>query len=134
MVDCVFPILKRGIGVAKVTVYLKNPVIDEIKGLVEEDIQAGAHPEEVSFSSKTSMLLELGLRVYNLRRSEHAGSGRDEFDKLMITSILEAKYLSQFMTKTLSEMNSIDVAAVKERVKRNINNDIEQFFPDVDQE
>jgi len=27
---------------AKVTVYLKNAVIDEIKGLVEEDIQAGA--------------------------------------------------------------------------------------------
>lgn len=119
---------------AKVTVYLKNAVIDEIKGLVEEDVQAGAHPEEVSFSSKTSMLLELGLRVYNLRRSEHAGSGRDEFDKLMIMGILEAKYLSQFMTKTLSEMNSIDVAAVKDKVKRNIQNDIEQFFPDVDAE
>ena len=119
---------------AKVTVYLKNAVIDEIKGLVEEDIQAGAHPEEVSFSSKTSMLLELGLRVYNLRRSEHAGNGRDEFEKLMITGVLEAKYLSQFMAKTLSEMNGVDVSAIKEKVKRTIQNDIEPFFPDLSDE
>ena len=119
---------------AKVTVYLKNAVIDEIKGLVEEDIQAGAHPDEVSFSSKTSMLLELGLRVYNLRRSEHAGSGHDEFDRMLLSGVLEAKYLTQFLTKTLGEANGIDVAAIKEKVKGPIKNDMEQFFPSTDDE
>ncbi|EHI50016.1 relaxosome protein TraM, partial [Aeromonas salmonicida] len=78
-----------------------NAVIDEIKGLVEEDIQAGAHPDEVSFSSKTSMLLELGLRVYNLRRSEHAGSGHDEFDRMLLSGVLEAKYLTQFFNQNV---------------------------------
>ena len=50
----------------------------------------------------------------------------------MITGVLEAKYLSQFMAKTLSEMNGVDVAAIKEKVKKNYSkNDIEPFFPDV---
>jgi cell division protein FtsX len=117
----------------KVTVYLKNTVIDEIKSLVEEDIQAGAHPEEVSFSSKTSMLLELGLRVYNLRRSEHVSGGRDDFEKLLITAALEAKYLTQHLTKTISELHGVDVSAVKEKVKKTIEADIEPFFPNIEE-
>lgn len=114
----------------KVNVYLKTPMINEIKSLVEEDVQAGANPAEVSFSSKASMLLELGLRVYNLRRSEHSSNGRDEFDRVLMEAVLESKYYTQFVTKTLAELKGgVDTTAVKEKVKRNVNEDMEPFFP-----
>lgn len=118
----------------KVTVYLKNPVIDEIKGLVEDDIQAGAHPEEVSFSSKTSMLLELGLRVYKIRQSEQVVSGRDDFDRVMMDAALEAKYLTQNLMRIIGEKNGINLPDLKSRVKRSIRHDMEPFFPEVNDE
>ncbi|ARW85440.1 conjugal transfer relaxosome DNA-binding protein TraM [Aeromonas salmonicida] len=118
----------------KVTVYLKNTVIDEIKGLVEEDIQAGAHPEEVSFSSKTSMLLELGLRVYNLRRSEHAGNGRDEFDRLLLHSSLESMFLSQHLAAKLVNMEKIEKDALRMSIDRKVAEKMEPFFPATDDE
>lgn len=116
----------------KVNVYMKTSMTDEIRALVEEDIQAGANPSEVSFSGKACMLLELGLRVYNLRRSEHAGSSHDEFDRVIMSGVLEAKYLTQFLTKTLSEKNGINVAEIKEKVKGKIKKDMDQFFPSND--
>lgn len=118
----------------RVQIYLKHNCIEEIHGLVEEDIQAGANPAEVSFSSKACMLLELGLRVYNLRRSEQAGSGHDEFDRMLLAAALEAKYLTQNLTRIVGEANGIDVAALKERVKGTIKSDMEHFFPSTDDE
>lgn len=118
----------------KVQVYLKHGVIDEIKGLVAEDVEAGANPAEVSFSSKAAMLLELGLRVHNLRRSERVGSGHDDYDRVLMSAALEAKYLTQFLAKTLAEMNNSDITATKERVKANVQEDMEPFFQEVDDE
>lgn len=118
----------------KVNVYMKTAMTEEIRALVEEDIQAGANPSEVSFSSKACMLLELGLRVYNLRRSEHAGSSHDEFDRMLMSGVLEAKYLTQFLTKTLGEKNGINVAEIKEKVKGTIKKDMEKFFPSTDED
>lgn len=112
----------------KVNVYMKTAMTDEIRVLVEEDIQAGANPAEVSFSSKACMLLELGLRVYKLQRSENATGGHDDFDKVMMAGVLEAKYLTQFLTKTLGQMNNIDVEEVKGKVKALIKHDMEPFF------
>lgn len=118
----------------KVNVYMKTAMTEEIRALVEEDIQAGANASEVSFSSKACMLLELGLRVYRLQRSEKAGSGHDEFDRMLMSSALEACYLAQFLTKTLGESNGINVAEIREKVKSTIKKDMEQFFPSTDDE
>lgn len=112
----------------KVQVYLKHAVIDEIKSLVAEDIQAGAHPEEVSFSSKAATLLELGLRVHNLRRSEHAGAGRDDYDKALFQNSLESKILCQFIMKSIAEKDGVDVKTIREKVDRAIEKGLEPFF------
>ena len=104
----------------RVQVYLKHNCIDEIHELVEEDIQAGANPAEVSFSSKACMLLELGLRVYNLRRSEHAGSGHDDFDRVLLQTCLESMFLSQHLTAKLGNMEKGEKELLRVSIDRKV--------------
>ena len=61
------------------------------------------------------MLLELGLGFITFVALNMPVTGVTNLKKLMITGVLEAKYLSQFMAKTLSEMNGVDVAAIKRK-------------------
>ena len=115
----------------RVKVYLKHNCIDEIHGLVEEDIQAGANPAEVSFSSKACMLLELGLRVYNLRKSERVGGGHDDFDRLLLQSSLESMFLSQHL---VAKLGNIDKESLRASIDRKVAEKMEPFFPVTDDE
>lgn len=108
--------------------------MEEIKKLVDDEINAGANPTEVSFSSKACMLLELGLRVYKIRQSEQVGSGRDEFDQIMFESVLETMYLAQHLTKTIAGMNNTGTAEIKATVKGLVKNKAAKFFPEMDGE
>ena len=49
---------------AKIQVYASDEVTEKIKSIVERRKTEGAKEKDVSFSSVSSMLLELGLRVY----------------------------------------------------------------------
>lgn len=118
----------------RLVTYVKNNVIEEISKLVEDDINAGANPAEVSISSKSGMLLELGLRVYKIRQSEQVGSGRDEFDQIMFESVLETMYLAQHLTKTIAGMNNTGTAEIKATVKGLVKNKAAKFFPEMDGE
>lgn len=118
----------------RVQVYLKHNCIEEIHGLVEEDIQAGANPAEVSFSSKACMLLELGLRVYNLRRSEHTSTGHDDFDRLLLQSCLESMFLSQHLTAKFGNMDKAEKESLRASIDRKVAEKMEPFFPVTDDE
>ena len=83
---------------------------------------------KVNVYMKTSMTDEIRALV------EHAGSSHDEFDRMLMSGVLEAKYLTQFLTKTLGEKNGINVAEIKEKVKGTIKKDMEQFFPSTDED
>ncbi|MCX6210847.1 MAG: relaxosome protein TraM, partial [Bacteroidetes bacterium] len=124
----------RSYNMPRVQVYLKHNCIDEIHELVEEDIQAGANPAEVSFSSKACMLLELGLRVYNLRRSEHAGSGHDDFDRVLLQTCLESMFLSQHLTAKLGNMKKKKKELLRVSIDRKVAEKMEPFFPATDDE
>lgn len=116
----------------KVNVYMKNNMVEEIKKLVDDEIESGANPTEISFSSKACMLLELGLRVYKIRQSEQVDSGYDEFDRVMMDSVLEAKYLTQNLMRIIGEKNGINLPDLKARVKNSIRHDMEPFFHEED--
>ena len=45
-------------------------------------------------------------------------------------AVLESKYYTQFVTRTLAELKGgVDTSAVKEKVKNNVSEDMEPFFP-----
>ncbi len=49
---------------AKVQAYVSDEVADKINAIVEKRRVEGAKDKDISFSSISTMLLELGLRVY----------------------------------------------------------------------
>lgn len=55
----------------KIQTYVNNNVYEQITDLVTIRKQEGI--EEASLSNVSSMLLELGLRVYMIQQEKHAG-------------------------------------------------------------
>ncbi|HAX6986523.1 TPA: conjugal transfer protein TraM, partial [Escherichia coli] len=50
---------------ARVNLYISNEVHEKINMIVEKRRQEGARDKDISLSGTASMLLELGLRVYD---------------------------------------------------------------------
>ena len=50
---------------ARVNLYISNEVHEKINMIVEKCRQEGARGKDISLSGTASMLLELGLRVYD---------------------------------------------------------------------
>ena len=69
---------------AKVQAYVSDEIVYKINKIVERRRAEGAKSTDVSFSSISTMLLELGLRVYEtqMERKESAFN-QTEFNKLL---------------------------------------------------
>ncbi|EHN95328.1 hypothetical protein ESOG_04592 [Escherichia coli E101] len=54
----------------RIQTFVSNQVREEIESLVTERRQEGATENDATVSSVTSMLIELGLRVYRIQREK----------------------------------------------------------------
>ncbi len=70
---------------AKVQAYVSDEIVYKINKIVERSIAEGAKSTDVSFSSISTMLLELGLRVHEaqMERKESAFN-QAEFNKVLL--------------------------------------------------
>ncbi|EEC3528838.1 relaxosome protein TraM, partial [Salmonella enterica] len=77
---------------AKVNVYVSNDVYEKITSIVEKRRQEGAREKDISFSGTASMLLELGLRVYEaqMERKESAFN-QMEFNRVLLENVLKTQ-------------------------------------------
>lgn len=58
----------------RIQTFVSNQVREEIESLVTERRQEGATEHDATVSSVTSMLIELGLRVYRIQREKKEGA------------------------------------------------------------
>ncbi len=77
---------------AKVNLYISNDAYEKINAIIEKRRQEGAREKDVSFSATASMLLELGLRVYEaqMERKESAFN-QAEFNKLLLECVVKTQ-------------------------------------------
>ena len=122
--------------VAKIQVYASDDVADKITAIVEKRRQEGAKDKDVSFSSVTTMLIELGLRVYEAQmQNKEPGFNQALFNKTLLENVLK----SQMATSKLLGMVSLSphlegnekfifkdmVTTIREDVEQMVSN----FFP-----
>ncbi|EAB8703066.1 conjugal transfer protein TraM, partial [Salmonella enterica subsp. enterica] len=70
----------------KIQTYVNNNVYEQITDLVTVRKQEGI--EEASLSNVSSMLLELGLRVYMIQQEKKEGGfNQMEYNKLMLENV-----------------------------------------------
>lgn len=126
---------------ARVQAYPGDEVVDKINAIVEKRRAEGAKEKDISFSSVATMLLELGLRVYEAQMErKESGFNQTEFNKVLLENVMKTQFtISKVLAiDSLSpHINGDDRFDFKSMVM-NIRDDarevVERFFPSQDEE
>ncbi|GCU66921.1 conjugal transfer protein TraM [Escherichia coli] len=126
---------------AKVQAYVSDEIVYKINKIVERRRAEGAKSTDVSFSSISTMLLELGLRVYEaqMERKESAFN-QAEFNKVLLecavkTQSTVAKILGiESLSPHVSGNPKFEYANMVEDIREKVSSEMERFFPENDEE
>ncbi|MFI0604896.1 conjugal transfer relaxosome DNA-binding protein TraM [Escherichia coli] len=126
---------------AKVQAYVSDEIVYKINEIVERRRAEGAKSTDVSFSSISTMLLELGLRVYEaqMERKESAFN-QAEFNKVLLecavkTQSTVAKILGiESLSPHVSGNPKFEYANMVEDIREKVSSEMERFFPKNDEE
>ncbi|EHU7156882.1 relaxosome protein TraM [Salmonella enterica] len=120
---------------AKVNVYISNEVHNKITAIVEKRRQEGARDKDISFSGTSSMLLELGLRVYEAQMErKESPFNQTEFNKVLLENVLKtqssvAKILGiGSLSPHVAENQKFEYANMVEDIKEKVSSEMERFF------
>lgn len=120
---------------AKVQAYVSDEIVYKINKIVERRRAEGAKSTDVSFSSISTMLLELGLRVYEtqMERKESAFN-QTEFNKLLLECVVKtqssvAKILGiESLSPHVSGNPKFEYANMVEDIREKVSSEMERFF------
>ena len=126
---------------AKVQAYVSDEIVYKINKIVERRRAEGAKSTDVSFSSISTMLLELGLRVHEaqMERKESAFN-QAEFNKVLLecavkTQSTVAKILGiESLSPHFSGNPKFEYANMVEDIRDKVSSEMERFFPENDEE
>jgi hypothetical protein len=77
----------------KVQAYPSDEVCEKINAIVEKRRMEGAKDKDVSFSSISTMLLELGLRVYEAQMErKESGFNQMAFNRALLESVVKTQF------------------------------------------
>ncbi|EJT6564340.1 relaxosome protein TraM [Escherichia coli] len=126
---------------ARVNLYISNEVHEKINMIVEKRRQEGARDKDISLSGTASMLLELGLRVYDaqVERKESAFN-QTEFNKLLLECVVKtqstvAKILGiESLSPHVSGNPKFEYASMVDDIREKVSVEMDRFFPKNDDE
>ncbi|EEC7218379.1 relaxosome protein TraM [Escherichia coli] len=126
---------------ARVNLYISNEVHEKINMIVEKRRQEGARDKDISLSGTASMLLELGLRVYDaqMERKESAFN-QTEFNKLLLECVVKtqstvAKILGiESLSPHVSGNPKFEYASMVDNIREKVSVEMDRFFPKNDDE
>ena len=126
---------------AKIQAYVSDDVVNKINAIVEQRRADGARKEDVSSSSVISMLVELGLRVYEAQMERK----ESPFNQMLFNkTILEAVLKTQFISSKLLAMESMsphiagndkfEFRGMVQNIRDDVKEIVETFFPESGEE
>ncbi|APE56711.1 TPA: conjugal transfer relaxosome DNA-binding protein TraM [Escherichia coli] len=126
---------------ARVNLYISNEVHEKINMIVEKRRQEGARDKDISLSGTASMLLELGLRVYDaqMERKESAFN-QTEFNKLLLECVVKtqstvAKILGiESLSPHVFGNPKFEYASMVDDIREKVSVEMDRFFPKNDDE
>ncbi|EER3122138.1 conjugal transfer relaxosome DNA-binding protein TraM [Escherichia coli] len=126
---------------ARVNLYISNEVHEKINMIVEKRRQEGARDKDISLSGTASMLLELGLRVYDaqMERKESAFN-QTEFNKHLLECVVKtqstvAKILGiESLSPHVSGNPKFEYASMVDDIREKVSVEMDRFFPKNDDE
>lgn len=119
----------------KIQTYVNNSVHEQIINIVTIRKQEGI--EEASLSNVSSMLLELGLRVYMIQQEKKEGGfNQMEYNKIMLENVSRVRAMCTEILK-MSVLNQESIASgnfdytiIKPAIDKFTREQVSIFFPD----
>ena len=125
----------------KVQAYPSDEVCEKINAIVEKRRMEGAKDKDVSFSSISTMLLELGLRVYEAQMErKESGFNQMALNRALLESVVKTQFSVNKILgiECLSPHVKDDPRWQWKSMVLNIQEDVQEamrnFFPDEDAE
>lgn len=80
----------------KIQTFVSSAIEQEISNIVQQKKMEGANHFEANLSNVTSMLVELGLRVYKLQGERQGGGfSQIEFNKVLLENVIKSNLVCQ---------------------------------------
>jgi len=77
----------------RVQVYISDEVVEKVNAIIENRRSGGAKDKDVNFSSISSMLIELGLRVYEAQmQRKESGFNQMAFNKALLEYVVKTQF------------------------------------------
>lgn len=121
----------------RIQTFVSNQVREEIEFLVTERRQEGATENDATVSSVTSMLIELGLRVYRIQREKkESGFNQMEYNKIMLDNIARVRAMCSEIMKMNALSHEVisngnfDNEVMKRSITKFAEDQVRVFFPE----
>jgi len=121
----------------RIQTFVSNQIREEIEFLVTERRQEGATEQDATVSSVTSMLIELGLRVYRLQREKKEGGfSQMEYNKIMLDNMARVRAMCSEIMKMCALNHEVisngnfDNDVVKRAIAKFAEDQVGIFFPE----
>lgn len=126
---------------ARVQAYPSDEVVDKINAIVEKRRAEGAKEKDISFSSVATMLLELGLRVYEAQMErKESGFNQTEFNKVLLENVMKTQFTiskvlaMDSLSPHISGDDRFDFKSMVMNIRDDAREVVERFFPSQDEE
>ncbi|VTN16472.1 Relaxosome protein TraM [Raoultella terrigena] len=125
----------------RVQVYISDQVVEKINAIIESRRVEGAKDKDVNFSSISSMLIELGLRVYEAQMErKESGFNQMAFNKALLEYVVKTQFSVNKVLgmECLSPHVKDDPRWQWKSMVQNIQEDVQEvlrtYFPEVESE
>lgn len=121
----------------RIQTFVSNQVREEIESLVTERRQEGATERDATVSSVTSMLIELGLRVYRIQREKKEGGfNQMEYNRIMLDNMARVRAMCSEIMKMSALSHEVisngnfDNEVIKRSIAKFAEDQVSVFFPE----
>ena len=119
----------------KVQAYPSDEVCEKINAIVEKRRMEGAKDKDVSFSSISTMLLELGLRVYEAQMErKESGFNQMAFNRALLESVVNKILGIECLSPHVKDDPRWQWKSMVLNIQEDVQEAMRNFFPDEDAE
>ena len=126
---------------AKIQVYVNDNVAEKINAIAVQRRAEGAKEKDISYSSIASMLLELGLRVYEAQMErKESGFNQMAFNKALLESVIKTQFTVnkvlgiECLSPHVSGNPRWEWPGLIENIRDDVQEVMLRFFPDEESE
>lgn len=125
----------------RIQTFVSNDVEMKLNDIVSVKRTEGASREEANISNTTAMIIELGIRVYELQKERaEGGFSQIEFNKVMLENMIKTTLMCQKIIRINSKntevkgMDEFTLRTMSSQIKTGVDSVMETFFPSIENE